>query len=217
MSRAEEKTALTERKREILEEAIAIISSEGYANLSMRALARASGMKLGALQYHFRTWEDLLHDLAAFIGEEYGRSFDALAEGGASPGLRETVEFLFGNPADATLQSDRLFPQLWAMAQVEPALESLLDDIYRRYLDILEERLLAEGSSAPRAEALALMSMVEGATLFVGHGRRWEPDAKAVRESVLEFIDASYGGEGSASVSARNRQPKRRRRVPDSK
>jgi coniferyl-aldehyde dehydrogenase len=25
----------------------------------MRALARASGMKLGALQYHFRTWEDL--------------------------------------------------------------------------------------------------------------------------------------------------------------
>jgi AcrR family transcriptional regulator len=213
MSPAQEKTALTERKRQILAEAIEIISSEGYANLSMRALARASGMKLGALQYHFRTWEDLLHDLAAFIAEEYGRSFDALAEGRASPGLRETVQFLLDDtPADATLQADRLFPQLWAMAQVEPVMESLLDDIYRRYLDTLEERLVAEGSRAPRAEALALMSMVEGATLFVGHGRRWARHAKGVRDSVLEFIDANYGDEGSTSVSARNRQPDRRRR-----
>jgi AcrR family transcriptional regulator len=196
MSAARQKKALTERKREILEEAIEIVSSEGYANLTMRALARASGMKLGALQYHFPTWEDLLRDLAAFIAEEYGRSFDALAEGRGSPGLRETVEFLFESPADATLQADRLFPQLWAMAQVEPLMEALLDDIYRRYLDTLEERLAAEGSRAPRAEALALMSMVEGATLFVGRGRRWQRDAKSVRDSVLEFIDANYGDEG---------------------
>jgi AcrR family transcriptional regulator len=218
ISNAERKTALTERKRQILEEAIEIISSEGYANLSMRALARASGMKLGALQYHFRTWEDLLHTSPPSSPRNTGASFDALAEGRASPGLRETVQFLFDDtPADATLQADRLFPQLWAMAQVEPVMESLLDDIYRRYLDTLEERLVAEGSRAPRAEALALMSMVEGATLFLGHGRRWARDAEAVRDAVLEFIDANYGGEGSASASAANRQPNRRRRVPGSK
>ncbi|MCP5059705.1 MAG: TetR/AcrR family transcriptional regulator [bacterium] len=188
---------MTERKRQILEEAIEILSSDGYANLSMRALARASGMKLGALQYHFPTWEDLLHDLAAFIAEEYGRSFDALAAGGGSPDLRETMQFLLeDSPADATLQADRLFPQLWAMAQVEPVMESLLDAIYRRYLDTLEERLIAEGSRAPRAEALMLMSMVEGATLFVGQGRRWARHAKSMRAAVLEFIDANYGEEG---------------------
>jgi AcrR family transcriptional regulator len=188
--------ATTERKQQILEAAVEIISSEGYANLSMRALARASDMKLGALQYHIRTWEDLLHALAAFIAEEYGRSFDALAADRGSPDLRETVEYLLNeSPADAALQADRLFPQLWAMAQVEPVMASLLDDIYRRYLDILEERLVAEGSLAPRAEALALMSMVEGSTLFLDRGRRWERDAKAVREAVLEFIDANYGGD----------------------
>ena len=222
--------AMTDRKRQILAEAIEIISSEGYAKLSMRAVARASGMKLGALQYHFRTWEDLLHHLAALIAEQYDRSFDALAEGRDSPGLRETVAFLFDDTlADTTLQADRLFPQLWAMAQVEPVMDALLDDIYRRYLDTLEERLVAEGSRAPRAEALALMSMVEGATLFLGQGRRWERDAKAVRDAVLEFIDANYadaanpanhskdGGEGSASTSAKNRKPNRRRRVPGAK
>ena len=184
---AHQEIALSERKQQILQAAIGIIATKGYRALTMRALARASGMKLGALQYHFRIWEDLLHGLAAFIAEEYRRSFDTLAEGRASPGLRETVQFLFDDtPADATLQADRLFPQLWAMAQVEPVMESLLDDIYRRYLDTLEERLVAEGSRAPRAEALALMSMVEGATLFVGHGRRWARHAKGVRDSVLD-------------------------------
>ena len=76
---------MTERKQQILEAAIEIIASEGYAKLTMRALARASGMKLGALQYHFPTWKDLLQALAAFIGEEYERSFDALAEGSIDP------------------------------------------------------------------------------------------------------------------------------------
>jgi hypothetical protein len=100
--------------------------------------------------------------------------------------------FLDDTPADATLQADRLFPQLWAMALVEPVMESLLDAILRRYVDILEERLVAAGSRAPRAEALAILSMIEGASLFLGPGRPWERDAKAVREAVLEFVDANY-------------------------
>ena len=51
---------VSDRKQEILQNAIHIIASQGYGKLTMRALARASGMKLGALQYHFRTWENVL-------------------------------------------------------------------------------------------------------------------------------------------------------------
>jgi hypothetical protein len=90
------------------------------------------------------------------------------------------------------------------MAQVEPVMESLLDDIYRRYLDTLEERLVAEGSLAPRAEALALMSMLEGSALFLGRGRRWARDAKAVREAVLEFIDAHYSTDSTGQKADRD-------------
>ena len=105
------KSPATERKNQILQAAIEIIAREGYVNLSMRALARAVDMKLGALQYHFRTWEDLLHALADFISEEYRRSFDALATNRGSPGLRETVKYLLDDlPPDTTLQADRLFP-----------------------------------------------------------------------------------------------------------
>ena len=58
------------RKTEILRSAIELIADEGYGSLSMRALARASGMKLGALQYHFRTWDALLIALVDYIEAE---------------------------------------------------------------------------------------------------------------------------------------------------
>jgi len=71
-------------------------------------------------------------------------------------------------------------------------MKTLLDDIYVEYLDKLEKRLVTMGSSAPRADALTLMSLMEGSTLFVGRGRRWEDQANVVRDAALAFIDGRY-------------------------
>jgi AcrR family transcriptional regulator len=195
MSTAYQEVVVSDRKKQILGEAINIIASEGYGNLTMRALARASGMKLGALQYHFRTWEDMLRALAKSIAATYHQSFEKLKAESDALSLRDVVQFILDDVPGSTLQADRLFPQLWAMARVEPIMEALLDDIYVEYLDKLEKRLADVGSTTPRAEALALMSLMEGATLFVGQGRRWANDADAVRNAVFAFIDARYGTE----------------------
>ena len=190
---AERPSALTDRQREILQSAIEILASEGYSNLTLRALARRSGMKLGALQYHFRTWEDMVRALAAYISDAYRRSFDALAPGNERPGLEAFFRFILADEAGSSLQSDRLLPQLWAMARVEPLMAALLDEIYARYLRDLEACLIDVGSSAPHVDALALMSLMEGTTLFVGRGSRWEHDADAVYDAVLAFVAARYG------------------------
>ena len=184
---------MSERKLQILQSAIEIIATEGYGKLTMRALARASDMKLGALQYHFRTWEDLLQALANYIGTEYQRSFDMAKEGPDDLKLREFVVFLMDDEAGGPLQSDSLWPQLWAMAQVEPLLADQLNKIYGDYIETLEEFLVAEGSQNPRAEALALMSQIEGSTIFVGRDALWADDAAAMRASVLDTIDTKYG------------------------
>ena len=184
---------MRERKPQILLEAIGIIATQGYGKLTMRALARASGMKLGALQYYFRTWEDLLRALAVFISDEYRQSFEALKSESELPTLKEFVLFMFDDAAGSNVQSDRLFPQLWAMAQVEPVMETLLDDIYVAYLDRLEEILVVQGCLSPRAEALALMSMLEGSTVFVGNNCRWADNADDVRDVIVEFLQARYG------------------------
>ncbi|MBT3425346.1 MAG: TetR/AcrR family transcriptional regulator [Gammaproteobacteria bacterium] len=184
---------MSDRKREILQIAIEIIADEGYSSLSMRALARASGMKLGALQYHFRTWEMLLRGLVEYIDEAYKSARDSLYPPGESPGVHEIAVFLLDDLAGQSLSSDRLWPQLWAMQQVEPLVSDLLEDIYANYMADLQRALELEGSQLPRAEALFLMSLLEGETLFTGKGRRWESDRKAVREAILQFIDERYG------------------------
>ena len=186
---------VSDRKQEILQQAIDIIASEGYGKLTMRGLARASGMKLGALQYHFRTWEDLLHALAAHIAITYRQSFEALKSDEEALSIQDIAKFVLDDVPSSTLQAGRLFPQLWAMARVEPVMEKLLDAIYQEYLNKLENRLIAMNSKTPRAEALALMSLLEGTTLFVGSDCRWAGDTDAVRDAALAIIDARYGNE----------------------
>lgn len=193
MSTAYQEAFVSDRKQQILAEAIEIIASEGYSKLTMRALARASGLKLGALQYHYRTWEDMLRALAAHIAANYKLSFEALKPESDTLSLSDIVKFILDDVPGSALQADRLFPQLWAMARVEPTMKALLDDIYEEYLLQLENQLANAGSNAPRADALAIMSLLEGTTLFVGRGRRWADDADAVRDAVLAFIDARYG------------------------
>ena len=183
-----------ERRREILRTAIDIIADEGYSCLTMRSLARASGMKLGALQYHFRTWEELLRALVGLIEEQLktewsrkGLDDDATVYDIAAFMLEDTSA-----PGD-TLLSDRLWPQLWAMEQVEPLVSDLLEEVYAEYMKFLIKAMEKAGVDSSQAEALCLMSMLEGESLFTGEGRRWEKDRDLVRDTILKFVESRYG------------------------
>jgi AcrR family transcriptional regulator len=60
-----------DRKLQILRAATQIVASEGSGELTTPALARATGMTLGALQVHFRAGEDVLRQLAPYTADEY--------------------------------------------------------------------------------------------------------------------------------------------------
>ena len=184
---------MTDRQREILRMALELIADEGYGSLSMRALARACGMKLGALQYHFRTWEDMLRGVVKYISAEFSSRLEAKEGVGNSPTVRAIAEFMLDDTADDGLLSDRLWPQLWAMQQVEPLVSDLLEDVYAEYLQMLESAIAQSRPQATTAEALCLMSLLESESLFAGKGRRWEQERSAMREFILSFIDERYG------------------------
>ena len=184
---------MSDRKREILQAALLIIAEDGYGNLTMRALARSSGMKLGARQYHFSTREDMLRALVAFIADEIRERFKAATSNVERLTIGELAEFMLDNTVDEKYLTDMLWPQLWAMKQVEPLVSELLEDIYAEYLQMLESAIAASGVKDTRAEALCLMSLLEAESLFAGQGRRWEADRPAMRETILRFIDERYG------------------------
>ena len=183
---------MSERKLQILQTAIKIIADSGYGSLTMRALARESDIKLGALQYHFRTREVMLRDLVAYIAAEYKKKFELVTPDTDSLDIDELLTFLLTDPVEGLFQEDRLWPQLWGMMLVEPLVADLVDDLYRDYIQVFEKILERSGSTAPRAEAVLIMSMVEGATLFVGKDRPWSDENTTVFELVREFIQDKY-------------------------
>ena len=185
-----------DRKTEILRSAIELIADEGYGSLSMRALARASGMKLGALQYHFRTWDALLIALVEYIEAEIISAFDASDGSVQESSIRSLIEFMLDEHVGTSdnLFSDRLCAQLWAMEQVEPLVSDLLEEVYAKFLMKLEKLMAKQSVVNARAEALMLLSLVEGESLFVGQGRRWEKNRSAVRKTILSLVDERYGG-----------------------
>ena len=176
---------MSDRKQKILDNAIRIIATEGYAKLTLRSLARASDIKLGALQYHFRTWNDLVQALADYAEERYREAFFQLKGDPDAQSLETLVSFLFDDVPGQSLHGDRLWPQLWAMSQVEPEVKRLVDGIYQKCLRLFEDALKREGSLSPRGDALALLSLIEGSALFVETGGLWRRDAKALRRSAL--------------------------------
>ena len=185
-----------DRKTEILRSAIELIADEGYGSLSMRALARASGIKLGALQYHFRTWDALLIALVEYIETEIISAFDASDGSVQESSIRSLIEFMLDEHVGTSdnLFSDRLWAQLWAMEQVEPLVSDLLEEVYAKFLMKLEKLMVKQSVVNARAEALMLLSLVEGESLFVGQGRRWEKNRSAVRKTILNLVDERYGG-----------------------
>ena len=94
---------MTNRRNQILKTAIEMIADEGYAALSMRALARAAQMKLGALQYHFRTSDDLLRAVVSYIANAYDLSFDSLRRKDNPPSVRDLVIFVLDDEAGKNL------------------------------------------------------------------------------------------------------------------
>lgn len=191
---------MADRRTEILEAAIALIVDEGYSSLTMRALAREVGMKLASLQYHFRTTDELMRGVVNHIGDAYDQSFEALRRDSEVITARQVVGFILEDEPGKAICGDRLWPQLWAMQDVEPLVSDLVENIYERFLEVLEGSLRQAGSSMPRVEALCLMSMLEGTTIFVGEGRRWQKHAIDVSEAILKLTENNWG-------SANEREP----------
>jgi AcrR family transcriptional regulator len=193
MSTAHQEIVLSDRKEQILRAAIEIIATKGYGALTMRALARASGMKLGALQYHFRTRKDMLRALAAYLSDAYRRSYEALDQNDEEPSLKDLIRVAIADPEELKDLGDELFTQLWAMANVEPLIAEKLHEFYAVYVERIAERLTALGSRTPVVDALVIASLVEGSILFAGSGRPWANDADALLDAIMEFVEARYG------------------------
>lgn len=178
----------------ILDAAVRVIIEEGYAGLSLRRVAERSEIRLSNLQYYFPNREGLLE--AVMSREFVQRSIEfeaALGRSQLKPKGRflATIDFVLKDQDSA--ESCVLFWELWAMAVREPAVATVMDDFYARYIEVfgkLVEDLMPDlGRAVVRRRAAAVVSLLEGASVLRGaraHARAAQPGLEQqIRDSCL--------------------------------
>tara|TARA_B110000881_G_C18468037_1_gene459829 strand:- start:161 stop:787 length:627 start_codon:yes stop_codon:yes gene_type:complete len=191
-SDTEKQSAGSDRKQQILLQAVEIIASEGYAKLSMRSLARASGITLGALQYHFSTWADMLRALNSYILDQYDKVWETMTPKDRPSTLQGFMRLVLEDAPGSALHSGKLLPQLYAMSQVEPIMEELQNEISNKYINVVEKLLAEHQPQTPRAEVLAIMLMLRGSRLLRDEIHKWDVEVDEVHDALIEMANAKY-------------------------
>ncbi|KUL24384.1 TetR/AcrR family transcriptional regulator [Actinoplanes awajinensis] len=214
MSRQSERE---ERRLRIAGAVCALADESGMDGVTLRDVAVRADVSMGAVQRCFRTKDEMLLFALAHIGEQVTARVRAgltgvPAEGAAAPapggptsgtpapaagGSAPAVDALARAAAEIALLGDahRTEARIWlafvARAAVSPALAEVLRGNYAQLEDVFT-RLISAASDAPgaRAEARALLALVDGLTTHVLVGHLGPADAAQVLQAHLDRIAA---------------------------
>lgn len=149
----------------ILQAALRLIGEQGIGAVTNRAVARAAGVSLGSLTYHFPSQEDLLREaLRTFVDSEITRItayVTALAEPGIEPVEaadeveKAVVEFAYGPEQIANLE-------LHLHAARDPALRETSIRSVEAYDRLATAVLTALGIPDAERHAPAIVAMLYG-------------------------------------------------------
>ncbi len=161
------------RAEALLDVAAALLVEKGYSGLSFRSVASRAGVGIGNLQHYFPTRAALIHALLE-------RTFEAsVATLAGRPASDPDTDILAAISHVLEEQGRRepcvLFWELWALSAHDPEASAVMTGFYDRYVAhiaglIRAARPEVEAEAAHRA-GLLIAALLEGASLFRGHGR----------------------------------------------
>lgn len=187
------------RLASILEAARDIFIEAGYAGFTMRKVAVQANISIGNLNFYYRTKEDLLRDLIDYVINSYLVVFDKLRDAaGQSPEkqLESILDFWIEDLG--TPETTAFFPELWALANHDPHVATLVDDLYASVREPLIEliELINPGCTTREQQQLALFmcAAMEGLTIFAGNAKPWAPRRQQLKRMAIEnFLQLIVG------------------------
>lgn len=169
----------------ILGAAECILIDEGYRSLSFRRVAKEAGITAGNLQYYYPIKDDLIKALLDRIVQKHLDAFESLRlKAGDDPDEQFAAVIKYVIVDLNTKKTSYFFPEVWALANHDEHVSELLDAMYGRYREIVQEIILLmnKNLTKPEAKKLALFitSSIEGHTVFLGHGKPWRKNTKDI-------------------------------------
>ena len=173
----------------IVRSARRILVENGYAEFSTRRVAKAAGISVGNLAYHFPSKQDLLRAVVGQLVDEYSTQFTAILTRSDIPAATEDLGTLIEWLLTETLSQDtvHIFRELWAISLHDEATRIAMDALYDhlmegvvqllvRYYPYVEIQAIRE-----LAQVLALIS--EGTIVLYGTKR----DRAVTHERIVEL------------------------------
>ncbi|WP_420078980.1 TetR/AcrR family transcriptional regulator [Streptomyces sp. JL4002] len=121
-----------QRRTALLDAAERILGTSGGAELTMRAVADAAGIRLGHLQYYFPARSDLLAALLdRILAASLARVAALTSADGAGADVEAVLDTVLGEHEDLPLV--RLFTEVWSMAAHDEAAAAAVRSFYAAY------------------------------------------------------------------------------------
>jgi AcrR family transcriptional regulator len=187
-----------ERVETILEAALSLLIEQGYSGLSLRKISASAGIQLGHVQYYFPIKQDLLRTmldrwLTGFQTTVNEHVSQAESEG--APALDRLLKVIDLSLRDMrTPMGSIMIWEVWALAPRDPFVEQFMERLYKD-LRTVYRKLIQEHNptlTTQRAHLIAgsLSSLVEGASLYLGYGKRRERNLTNLDKEILRSARA---------------------------
>ncbi|OGT79213.1 MAG: hypothetical protein A3H91_09935 [Gammaproteobacteria bacterium RIFCSPLOWO2_02_FULL_61_13] len=193
------------RLASILEAGKAVLMQAGYSRFTMRKVADRAGISIGNLSYYYGSKEDLLRDLVDYVINSYLVVFDQLRDAaGQSPEkqLESILDYWIEDLG--TPETTLFFPELWALANHDRHVASLVDGLYARVREPLIELtgLINPACSPAERQQLALFmcATMEGLTIFAGNEKPWAPRRQQLKRMAIENFMQLIGSCGNVAM-----------------
>jgi AcrR family transcriptional regulator len=136
-----------DKKRELAMHAISSLAELGFARINLRDVAQRSGVSLGVIHYYFDSKTDLLLCCVSLYKEDFIIGLkDMIAQAQQVDKLQADVADYLANTIDSHAHIHRLWYDVRAQAQFDPAfqpavaeVEAALIDVFRVLLAKLQE------------------------------------------------------------------------------
>ncbi|MBJ7438008.1 MAG: TetR/AcrR family transcriptional regulator [Sphingopyxis sp.] len=192
----------------ILKTALSVMIDHGYKAMTLRRIAAECGLKAGHISYYFKSKDDLVRALLKMITGSYNEAIEAMAEkAGDDPEkkLKNLIRFMLED--GRTKQAAYLFPELWALANHDPFVQTCVEEMYvaeqGHFEEIIAELNPALGDEDRKNAAVLILSSLEGVAIFAGYGKTWEERMDALEEMACDcfvaFVKAMKPGDAVAT------------------
>ena len=181
------------RVEEILDAARHVLAQEGYAEFSLRRVARRVNIRLSTLQHYFPSRDDLFRAVVERTVAAYDAAYvRQSAQWGktARSKLAGMVRYLLDDLRHPDTAG--FFVEFWARGMRDPEAGRLLQQAYRHHRDRIRIAMapLNPSMSGRTAELRALLvaALIEGMTIFIGGQRTRDPSLDGLEEEVTRWI-----------------------------